>query len=79
LVPQVVAPASAHWVATAGAWPAGMDEQVPLLAVSAHDWQVPVQALAQQTPWAQNPELQSVAPVQTAPIGFFEQALPMQK
>jgi hypothetical protein len=40
---------------------------------------VPVQALAQQTPWAQNPELQSVAPVQTAPIGFFEQALPMQK
>jgi len=34
----------------------------------AHDWQVPVQALAQQTPCWQKPEAHSVAPPQVAPL-----------
>lgn len=41
-----------HWPAGSGA-PAATGEQVPLLAVSAHDMHLPEQAVAQQTPWAQ--------------------------
>ncbi len=52
---------------------------MPALPVSAHDWQVPVQALAQQTPCAQKPESHSDAAAQVVPMGFFVQSLPMQK
>ena len=40
--------------------PAGTVEQVPPVPVSAHDMQVPVQAVRQQTPCAQNPLSHSV-------------------
>ena len=53
--------------------------QAPTVPVSAHDWQVPVQAVLQQTPWAQNPEPHSVLPPQATPIPFFTQLPPMQK
>ena len=47
--------------------------QVPALPWTAHDLQVPVQAVAQQTPSAQNAELQSSLVPQLAPIGFLPQ------
>lgn len=72
-VPQVEAAVIAHWVVGLGEAPAGTGEQVPALPVSAHDWQVPVQAELQQTPCAQKPEPQSAATAQVAPIGFFPQ------
>jgi hypothetical protein len=78
LMPQVVTPASMHCVAGVGAWPVGTLVQVPALPVSAQDWQVPVQAVAQQTPWAQKPELHSAAVAQTTPSAFFEQVPPLQ-
>ena len=52
--------------------------QVPALAVIAHDWQVPLHELAQQTPCAQMPELHSSAVVQPTPSPFLEQVLPLQ-
>jgi hypothetical protein len=53
LVPQVDAPASVHWVAGVGACPAGTCLQVPTLPDRLQAVQVPVQALLQQTPFAQ--------------------------
>jgi hypothetical protein len=41
--------------------------------VSAHDRQVPVHAVRQQTPWAQNPLLHSVPAPQEAPSGLSPQ------
>jgi hypothetical protein len=52
-----------------GSWPAGTLVQTPVLPAIAQDMQVPLQAVAQQIPCAQNPELQSVAVAQLAPIG----------
>ena len=80
MVPQLAAPASVHWagVAATGGWPTGMFVQVPrLVPDSAHDWHVPVQAVAQQTPWAQNPELHSAALAHVLPSTFFEQVVPL--
>jgi hypothetical protein len=51
---------------------------VPTLPVRAHDWQVPVQAVAQQKPWAQKPELHSAPAPHAAPMGFLPQLPPMQ-
>jgi hypothetical protein len=78
LVPQVAASAVLHWVATAGATPAGMLLQVPLLSASAHDLQVPVQALWQQTPCWQKPELHSLAVVHASPSGCLVQTPALQ-
>lgn len=39
---------------------------------------MPVQAVAQQTPWEQKPELHSVPAPQALPSGFFEQVPPLQ-
>jgi len=47
--------------------------QVPALPATAHDLHVPVQAVEQQTPWAQMPELQSSAAPQLAPGGSLPQ------
>jgi len=41
--------------------------------VSAHDWQVPAQAVLQQTPCAQKPETQAAPDVQVAPGGSLPQ------
>jgi hypothetical protein len=56
-----------------GSWPAATSVQTPVLPAIAQDMQVPVQAVAQQIPWAQNPELQSVAAAQLAPMGPLPQ------
>jgi hypothetical protein len=74
-VPQVAAPASAH--CASGSAPAGTLAQVPGEPASAHDRQVPVQVVAQQTPCAQMLELHSPAPAQTAPIGLRPQLPPL--
>jgi hypothetical protein len=75
-VPHEAAPWSPHWFS--GSWPAGTAVHVPTLPVSAHDWQVPVQAVAQQKPCAQKPELHSAAAPQAAPMGFLPQLPVMQ-
>ncbi len=71
VVPQRAAPWSVHCPA-GSALPAATGEQVPAAPDddSAHDMQVPLQAVAQQTPWAQTPFLHSVPPEQTAPFGL---------
>lgn len=74
---QVAAPWSSHWAS--GSCPAGTLMQVPALPGTAHDLQVPVQAVAQQTPCAQNAELQSPFVPQLAPIGFLPQLPDTQK
>jgi len=48
---------------------------VPIDPVSAHDWQVPVQAVAQQNPCAQKFELHSAAAPHAAPMGFLPQLM----
>ena len=70
-VPQLAAPMSAHWFS--GSCPAGTALQVPSVPASAHERQVPAQAVAQQTPSSQKPELHSAAAAQVAPIGFLPQ------
>jgi hypothetical protein len=45
---------------------------------SAHDLQLPLQAVAQQTPCAQVPEAHSAPPPQKAPTGFKPQELALQ-
>ncbi len=65
-VPQVVAPLSVHW--SSGSSPAGTAVQAPALPVSAHDWHVPVQSVAQQTPCAQIPEAHEEGSVQGVPF-----------
>jgi hypothetical protein len=53
--------------------------QVPALPVIAHDLQVPVQVVAQQTASAQWPDLQSVSAAQLAPGGLGPQLPLVQK
>jgi hypothetical protein len=72
--PQVLAAAAAHWPVGA-AVPAGIGVQVPGVPVRLHDIQVPVQALLQQTPWAQNPVPHSVPVPQAAPGGLRPQLM----
>src|SRR5438045_811787 len=50
--------------------PAGMLLQTPRDAESAHDWQIPVQAVWQQTPCSQKFERHSALLVQIAPGGL---------
>lgn len=73
-MPQVPTAVVAHWLATTGAEPAGTLVQVPALVVRAHDWQVPLQALLQQTPCWQKPEAHSAAVEQLVPGVFRAQA-----
>ena len=48
------------------------------MPLSAHDWQVPLQAALQQKPWAQNPDRHSAAAVQATPAAFLVQLPPLQ-
>jgi len=67
--PQLAAP----WLLqtpAGSAPPAGIGEQVPTPPASAHDMQVPVQAVAQQTPCAQTVLWQSDPCWQAAPLGL---------
>jgi hypothetical protein len=77
--PQVEALLAAHWVAGVGACPSGTGVQVPTLLVSAHDMQVPVQALLQQTPCAQKFDAHAEPEVQGAPGGSLPQLLLVQE
>jgi hypothetical protein len=74
--PQVAAPLSAH--CPRGSSPADTEAQVPIVPGSAHERQVPVQALPQQTPCSHRPEWHSSAAVQVPPSGFFPQLDAMQ-
>ena len=47
--------------------------QVPAVADRLHDLQVPLQFVAQQTPWLQKPDLHSVAPAQLRPFSLRPQ------
>jgi hypothetical protein len=76
LLPQLAAPASVH--CSRGSIPAGTVEQVPAVPVSAQDLHRSVQAVWQQTPWAQKPERQSSPKVQVEPAGFFPQLMLLQ-
>ncbi len=49
-----------------------------MLPDSAHDLQGPLQAVAQQTPWAHTAEAHSAAAEQKAPMGFFPHELAVQ-
>ena len=51
---------------------------MPRLPVSAHDRQVPVQAVEQQIPCSQNPDWHSAAAAQVAMTGFLPQLVPLQ-
>jgi hypothetical protein len=50
---------------------------VPELPVSAHDTHAPVQAVRQQTPWAQIPPEHSLPSPHTAPGGFSPHEPPL--
>jgi hypothetical protein len=75
-VPQLAWPASAHWFS--GSCPAAIGEQTPRLPASAHDRQVPVQAVPQQTPCWQKPLAHSPGVVQSTPVTFLPQIVPLQ-
>jgi hypothetical protein len=76
-VPQLAAPWSWHMPAGSGE-PFGTFVQAPSVPVSAHDWHAPVQALSQQTPWAQKVEAHSVPAEHEAPPVLRPQELPLQ-
>lgn len=67
LVPQLVAPWSLH-IPAGSALPVATFVHVPSVPDSAHDWQAPLQALSQQTPWAQKPLLHWSADEQVVPL-----------
>lgn len=76
-MPQLAAPLSVHWPAGSAA-PAGTGLQVPLVAPSAQDMQLPAQGVAQQTPCAHWPVRHSVPAWQTAPLGLSPHEPPLQ-
>jgi hypothetical protein len=69
---QLVGPSSRHCPAGSGL-PAVTGAQVPAWPVWLQEKQLAVQALPQQTPWAQKLEAHSAAAEQRAPRGFFPQ------
>ena len=58
--------------------PVGTLAQTPSLPGSAHDLQAVLQAVAQQTPWAQLLDAHSAPFEQSAPFIFLPQELPLQ-
>jgi hypothetical protein len=54
-----------------------MGLQTPAVPASAHDWQMPLQSLPQQTPCWQKPDVHWLPAVQAAPSARLRQALPM--
>jgi hypothetical protein len=78
LVPQV----PVGWIAQISAGSGmlvGTFVQVPRDPASAHDLQTSLQAVAQQTPWAQTPDAHSALSEQRAPGIFLPQEVPVQK
>jgi hypothetical protein len=76
LLSQLAAPALVQ-VPVGSVPPPGTGEQVPAVAASAHERQVPVQAVRQQTPCAQNPVVHSCPSAQVAPGGLRPQEPPV--
>ena len=74
--PQPAGPASVHWLR--GSSPLGTLLHVPSEPAIAHDRQVPVQALPQQMPCAQIPELHCASVLHAALIGSRPQLPPEQ-
>jgi hypothetical protein len=72
-VPQLGAPWLLHW--PSGSCPAGTVEHVPPVPLSAHDMQVPLQVVLQQTPCAQTRLSHSVPAAHAAPSGLPPQLL----
>jgi hypothetical protein len=68
--PQLATPWSRH-APVGSVPPAGTAAQVPGLPGSAHDWQLPVQAVPQQTPCSQWPLVHSSSLAQSWPVGRF--------
>jgi len=52
--------------------------QAPIVPDRAHDRHALAHAVAQQTPWAQLPDMHSAPAEQKAPFGFRPQELPVQ-
>jgi len=75
--PQVAAASALH-CPFGSVSPAAIGLQVPRLPTSAHDTQLALQAVAQQTPCAQSPLWQSAGPTQGAPGGRRPHELLMQ-
>ena len=67
--PQLFAPWSVHWFS--GSCPVGTLVQVPSEPAIAHDWQVAVQTLAQQTPCWHRLVMHSPLAAQATPVGFL--------
>jgi len=76
LVPQVPA-RSTQVIAGSGLF-VGTFVHVPIAPDSAHDLHAPLQAVAQQTPWAQLVDTHSAPSEQNAPFGFLPHELPTQ-
>jgi hypothetical protein len=70
-VPHVAVGAMAHW--PSGSVAAGASVHVPAVSVSAHERQVPVHELAQQTPCWHCPDWHSVPAPHATESSFFEQ------
>jgi hypothetical protein len=70
-VPQLAGPLSTQL--PAGSGPEATGVHCPIVPVIAHDRQAPVQAVAQQTPCAQNVDWHSTLLEQKAPIGLRPQ------
>ncbi|MES1205989.1 MAG: hypothetical protein ABUS79_08625, partial [Pseudomonadota bacterium] len=66
-VPHEAAPWSTHEPAGSG-MPAGTLRHCPTEPASAHDLHAPLQAVAQQTPWAHTPDAHCVPLLQAAPF-----------
>jgi hypothetical protein len=75
-VPHAVAPWSMQVLAGSG--PEATAVQAPIEPAIAHDWQVPVQVVVQQTPCAQCPDWHSGSAEQKAPIGLRPHELLVQ-
>ena len=69
--PQVAAGCDGHWLGSTGASPSGTGEQVPIRPGTLQAWQVPVQALLQQTPSTQLPLPHSSWQPQASPMPIF--------
>jgi hypothetical protein len=67
--PHEVCPLSVQSAAGSGS-PVGTAVHSPIVPVIAHEKHDPVQAVAQQTPWAHWPDLHSVPVEQNAPFGL---------
>jgi hypothetical protein len=68
--PHVEASCATH-VPVGSGEPVGTSVHWPMVPLSAHERQAPVQAVAQQMPCAQKPEPHSPGLEQNAPVGFF--------